>query len=97
MLYRFRKEIVADLPTVYEMPDEAVKWVDRMIDYTVAGGKMNRGLALMAVQQTLAQSQGRTLSNKVNLHLVTRHYVFDVTIMNFHSGATSIRGVGLVR
>ena len=42
-----------------------MKWVDKMIDYTVAGGKMNRGLALMAVQQTLAQSQGRTLSNKV--------------------------------
>lgn len=65
--HRFRKEIVADLPSVYEMPEEAVKWVDRMIDYTVAGGKMNRGLALMAVQQTLAQSQGRTLSNKERL------------------------------
>lgn len=64
---RFRKEIVADLPTIYEMPDEAVKWVDRMIEYTVAGGKMNRGLALMAVQQTLAQSKGRELSNKERL------------------------------
>lgn len=53
---------MADLPTVYEMPEEAVNWVDRMLKYTVAGGKMNRGLALMSVQQTLAGN--RKLSNK---------------------------------
>jgi hypothetical protein len=37
-LPRLKKDIVADLPTVYEMPPEAVKWVDEMIEYTVAGG-----------------------------------------------------------
>jgi hypothetical protein len=57
-------EIIADLPTVYEMPDEAVKWIDHMLEYTVAGGKMNRGLAIMSVQQTLAQHKGKKLSNK---------------------------------
>ena len=57
-------EIVADLPTVYEMPPEAVEWVRGMLNYTVAGGKMNRGLALMSVQGTLAKSDGRTLSNR---------------------------------
>lgn len=62
---RICKEIVADLPTVYEMPDEAVKWIDRMIDYTVSGGKMNRGLALMSVQNTFATAKGLTLSTKV--------------------------------
>ena len=49
MFNRLKNEIVADLPTVYEMPLEACKWVDNMIEYTTAGGKMNRGLALMKV------------------------------------------------
>ena len=51
---RICKEIVEDLPTVYEMPEEAVEWVEKMLAYTVAGGKMNRGLALMSVHSTLA-------------------------------------------
>jgi len=38
--------------------------VDKMLTYTVAGGKMNRGLSLMSVQSTLAKAAGRTLSNK---------------------------------
>jgi farnesyl diphosphate synthase len=66
-LCRFRREIIADLPTIYEMPAEAVAWVDRMIEYTVAGGKMNRGLSVVAVQQTLAKEKGRKLSNKERL------------------------------
>ena len=57
-------EIVADLPTVYEMPEEAVAWVDNMIQYTVAGGKMNRGLALVSVRRTLAQASGHSLTNR---------------------------------
>jgi geranylgeranyl pyrophosphate synthase len=64
---RITKEIVEDLPTVYEMPTEAVAWVDRMIQYNVAGGKMNRGLTVMAVQQTFAQANGQTLTAKVCL------------------------------
>jgi farnesyl diphosphate synthase len=35
-----------------------------MLQYTVAGGKMNRGLSLMAVQQTLAAAKGNTLTDK---------------------------------
>jgi len=57
-------EILSDVSTVYEMNDEATNWVKRMMDYTVAGGKMNRGLALMDVQKTLAKDAGRSLSNK---------------------------------
>jgi Polyprenyl synthetase len=68
-LYRLTTEIIADLPTVYEMPREAVQWCQDMIDYTVAGGKMNRGLAVVAVQQTFAKSKGRTLTNKVRTAL----------------------------
>jgi len=57
-------EIIEDLDPVYEMPDEAVGYVKRMLDYTVAGGKMNRGLALMSVQATLAKASGRKLSDR---------------------------------
>jgi len=64
MFTQICKEIVADLPTIYELPNEAVRWTERMLDYTVAGGKMNRGLALMAVQQTLAKAKGQELSKK---------------------------------
>ncbi len=64
---RFSTEIINDLKPVYEMPDEAIVWIERMIKYTVSGGKMNRGLALMAVQQELAAEEGRVLSNKERL------------------------------
>jgi len=70
LVHRLCAEIVADLPTIYEMPDEAVNWVRRMLDYTVGGGKMNRGLSLMAVQQTFAKANGRTLSDKVRQPLL---------------------------
>jgi farnesyl diphosphate synthase len=61
---RLRAEIVEDLPTVYELSGEATAWVDRMMTFTVAGGKMNRGLALMSVQETLAKDKGLKLTNK---------------------------------
>lgn len=66
MFERFTAEIVADLPTVYELPQEAVNWVAEMIPYTVAGGKMNRGLAVLSVQQTFAKHRGKPVSNKVS-------------------------------
>lgn len=40
------KEIVAELRSVHEMPEEALTWVTKMIDYNVKGGKLNRGLAV---------------------------------------------------
>lgn len=46
------------------MPEEAVAWVDNMIQYTVSGGKMNRGLALVSVRRTLAHAKGHSLTNK---------------------------------
>lgn len=63
-IYRFTAEIVADLPTKYELPQESVEYIDRMIHYTVAGGKMNRGLSCVAVQQTFCKTKhGRDLNN----------------------------------
>ena len=59
--------IIKDISTVYEMPEEAVNWINRMIDYTVAGGKMNRGLAMMSAYKTLVQSKGEKLTIKVRV------------------------------
>lgn len=59
LLYRLNREFVQDLPTVYEMPAEAVAWVARMLDYTVAGGKMNRGLSVLATHKTLMEATRR--------------------------------------
>ena len=55
--YRFTLLTYTDLPSVYEMPPTAVAWIDHMIGYTVAGGKMNRGLATMACIKSIATSQ----------------------------------------
>lgn len=64
MLERFTQEIIQDLSTTYEMPQEAVEWVTRMIKYTVDGGKMNRGLATVSVIRTFAKTKNQTLTNK---------------------------------
>mmetsp|Transcript_18179 Transcript_18179/g.27269 ORF Transcript_18179/g.27269 Transcript_18179/m.27269 type:complete len:436 (+) Transcript_18179:125-1432(+) len=39
-----------------EMPAEAVEWAKTMMDYTVPGGKLNRGLTVVAVHRTLTQA-----------------------------------------
>jgi len=75
------EEIVADLPTVYEMPDEAVEWVRKMIKYTVDGGKMNRGLTTMTVQKTLTESKGRRMTNKVSSSFHTHNKITTHTII----------------
>jgi len=36
-MFRLSKEIIADLPTIYDMPPEAVNWIKEMIRYNVAG------------------------------------------------------------
>ena len=38
------------------MPPEAIAWVGNMIDYNVIGGKLNRGITVLAVQRTLKQA-----------------------------------------
>jgi len=40
-----------------EMPEEARAWCKEMMDYNVPGGKLNRGLTVVAVQKTLTQSK----------------------------------------
>ena len=48
-----REFVLAELQPLYEMPDEAVKWIGEMFDYTVKGGKMNRGLTVLHARRTI--------------------------------------------
>jgi hypothetical protein len=41
VLRRITSEIIADLPTIYEMPAEAVGWVDRVRDIRYLGDFRN--------------------------------------------------------
>jgi len=61
---QFTKEIVADLEPIYELPKDSVEYIHKMINYTVNGGKMTRGLTAMKVNKIFAESNGRKLSNK---------------------------------
>jgi farnesyl diphosphate synthase len=51
-------EAVAELPGSFEMPEKEVAWVRRMLDYNVKGGKMNRGLMVVASGELLLQHHG---------------------------------------
>ena len=59
-----RGEILAHLSTTHELLPEAAKWVESMVDYTVPGGKLNRGVTVLQVLRTLAQAEeGRDLTS----------------------------------
>lgn len=47
-----------------EMPPTALEWCQTMMDYNVPGGKLNRGLTVIAVHRTLTQAnQNRDLTD----------------------------------
>jgi farnesyl diphosphate synthase len=59
-----RKELLTHM-TTNEMPAEAIEWCQKMMDYTVPGGKLNRGLTVIAVHRTLVQaSKQRDLTSE---------------------------------
>jgi len=42
-----RNEIISELPSYGNMPQEGIDWIERCINYTVPGGKMNRGKSVL--------------------------------------------------
>lgn len=76
LLFRLSKEIVEEMRTTYEMPAEAITWISEMIAYTVAGGKMNRGLSCVSVMRTLAADQGREFTDRVG-----KEYICHVIVL----------------
>jgi len=60
---QLRDEMLTHMST-NEMTDEAKDWCREMMDYTVPGGKLNRGLTVIAVHRTLTEAnQGRDLTD----------------------------------
>jgi len=53
MLNKLQAEIIADIASHYEMTDEGLDWINKMITYNVQGGKMNRGLSVVDSYSTL--------------------------------------------
>jgi farnesyl diphosphate synthase len=48
----------------HDMPEEALTWVDEMIQYNVWGGKLNRGVTVVSVQRSLvAAKENRSLTD----------------------------------
>ncbi|KAI7842723.1 hypothetical protein COHA_003653 [Chlorella ohadii] len=60
---RLRDEIVND-DLLAGQPEASKKWVKEMMDYNVPLGKLNRGMAVLDVVQSLAGSKGAELSEE---------------------------------
>ena len=57
-------KILAHLFTTHELLLEAAKWVESIINYTVPGRKLNRGVMVLQVHQTLTGvEEGQDLTN----------------------------------
>lgn len=46
-------ELTTGTMPAYEMPKDAVEWVQRALDYTVPGGKLNRGMTVVHTLQAI--------------------------------------------
>lgn len=58
------KEMVEELPDLYELPPPEVEWVSRSLEYNTLGGKMNRGLTVVEVGVEILKYQGREPTNR---------------------------------
>lgn len=61
------KEMVSELPQLYELPSKEASWVERSLEYNTQGGKMNRGLIVVETGVALMKHQGREPTN-ADLH-----------------------------
>ncbi|OQS04034.1 farnesyl pyrophosphate synthetase [Thraustotheca clavata] len=53
--YELKEEILATMKNKYSMPEEALQWVNEMVDYNCIGGKLNRGISVIHCAEALAQ------------------------------------------
>lgn len=57
------KEVLEELEPDYEMPKVEVEWIQRMLEYNLKGGKMNRGLMVVEAGIEMIKYQGGTPTN----------------------------------
>ena len=55
-VYPMLRDEMLEHMTANEMPKEAVEWCKTMMDYTVPGGKLNRGVTVVSVHRTLTKA-----------------------------------------
>ncbi len=64
-VYPMIRDEMLEHMTANEMPEAAIEWCRTMMDYTVPGGKLNRGVTVVAVHRTLTQaSANRDLTDE---------------------------------
>jgi hypothetical protein len=54
--------LMGELKERYEVPADGAAWVRRMMDYTVPGGKLNRGLTVLHTARILSKVRGARLT-----------------------------------
>ncbi|KAI9331841.1 isoprenoid synthase domain-containing protein [Obelidium mucronatum] len=57
-------ELIEDMKT-FRLPENGIAWVQKMLDYTIPGGKMNRGLTVVSSLRSLKK---RDLTEEELLH-----------------------------
>lgn len=57
------EEIINELPQTYELPSRETEWLRKMLDYTVKGGKMNRGLMVVESGVAMKLERGDKVTN----------------------------------
>mmetsp|Transcript_8280 Transcript_8280/g.20887 ORF Transcript_8280/g.20887 Transcript_8280/m.20887 type:complete len:432 (-) Transcript_8280:194-1489(-) len=57
------EENVSELPNVCELPEREVKWVQDCLNFNVKGGKMNRGLMVVASGAEILKKEGRPVDS----------------------------------
>eukprot|EP01111_Echinosteliopsis_oligospora_P017232 TRINITY_DN739_c0_g1_i1.p1 TRINITY_DN739_c0_g1~~TRINITY_DN739_c0_g1_i1.p1 ORF type:complete len:445 (-),score=88.84 TRINITY_DN739_c0_g1_i1:64-1206(-) len=63
-------EIMKELPTTFEQPSHALRWMEKLMEINVQGGKMNRGLTVIHSLQSLKENQSLTRNEEFNAHVL---------------------------
>ncbi|KAJ3011076.1 UNVERIFIED_CONTAM: Farnesyl pyrophosphate synthetase, partial [Siphonaria sp. JEL0065] len=61
---RLAAELIDDMKT-FRLPENGIAWVEKMLNYTIPGGKMNRGLTVVSSLRSLKK---RDLTEEELLH-----------------------------
>jgi farnesyl diphosphate synthase len=58
-----KKDILNYIRTENELCEEGVQWLDRMMEYSVPGGKLNRGTTVLAVNRSMATMKHQSFTS----------------------------------
>ena len=57
-----KQDILQYIKSENELCDEGIQWLDEMMEYSVPGGKLNRGTTVLAVNRSMNRSMNRSVS-----------------------------------